>query len=372
MNKALWVLGGLVALLAVGCGAPGPTAPPAGESQGQPKPGGRLNFRLANDPLDWDATYQGPSAPGDRGFAQTYSSLLRFKSGPGVDFNEMVLEPELAERWEVAPDAKTYTFHLRRGAKFAPSTGSGNDVKGLNGRELTAADVKWTIEYYTRSGVFKEKKLPAGQQIGWMFEGLDRVEAPDPYTVKVSFKDPFIPFINYAASDWFPIVPREIYEADGHLKDRIIGTGPYQLDVGASQKSTRWVWLKNKDSWMAGQTYLDEIRWLILPEDVTAYAAFQTKQVDLIQGLDYPDLQELKKAASQASFHRYLQPQATGLRVSQARGGPLTDVRVRRAINRAIDRDAINKLVAGGEGLWGMTAALPGLFTETEVRQLLK
>src|SRR5688572_22479775 len=79
----------------------------------------------------------------------------------------------------------------------------------------------------------------------FQYEGFDRAEAPDPYTVSIHFKTPFAPFLNYAASRWNPIMPKEVYQAEGHFKDSLVGAGPYILDTAASQKGTRWVWKKN-------------------------------------------------------------------------------------------------------------------------------
>src|SRR5207249_4308880 len=202
---------------------------------------------------------------------QPFNSLLGFKSGPGIDYNDLTLQPELAEKWEIGPDARTFTFHLRKGVKF-------HDLPPANGREVTSADVKWSFEYWSRTGWAKEKKLPLGQ-FEWFFEGVQAIEAPDPSTVSVKFQDPFVPFISYAGSDFNTVAPHEVYEQDGHLKDRAIGTGAFWVDFASSQKGTRWVYKKNSTYWDTGKPYIDEIRWLVLPDDATTLAAFQTKQV---------------------------------------------------------------------------------------------
>jgi len=273
-----------------------------------------------------------------------------------------VLEPELAERWEVSPDARSFTFHLRKGVKFA-------NVPPVNGRELTSADVKWTVEYYSRTGDLKDKKLPAATR-GFLFEGLDRVEAPDPSTVVIRFKDPYVPFVNYAASRWFPIFGPEIYQQDGHYKDRLAGTGPYIIDMNATQKGSRWAWKKNPDYWNASQIYLDNVRWLILPAEAAQQAAFQTKQLEVIRELTHTPFQQMKTAAPQANSLRY-QGTYSYIALSQARGGALTDLRVRRAISMAIDRDAFIKVFAGGESTWAVPG-LAGWFTDAEVKQAVR
>ncbi len=352
-----------VALACAPAAGPGPTG--TGDAA-QPKPGGTLNVRAIVDPFNWDV-HLSRTIPNSWGVATAYSRLLAWKMGPGVEYTEMVLQPGLAERWEVSPDARSFTFHLRKGVKF-------QDLPPVHGRELTAADVKFSAEYAGRTGEFKEKGLPQGEN-AFMIEGLERIDTPDKYTAVFHFKDPFIPFISYGASDYLPLMAREIYDQEGSFKERIVGTGPFMLDSGASQKGTRWVWKKHPGYYEAGMPYLDEIRWLVLPQEATAFAGFQVKQLDLLhQGIDFQDAQQLQRQNPEAVFYKYREPAATELYLSQvpARNSPLRDVRLRRALSLAIDRDAMNRTLFGGEGEWGVPGAMPGLFTQAEARQLYR
>src|SRR5205807_3795221 len=97
-------------------------------------------------------------------------------------------------RWEVSPDGRTVTFYIRKGVKFA-------NLPPVNGREFTAADATWTAEYYTRSGALADKKLLPGRN-GFMYQGLERADAPDPYTARFVFKEAYAPFLSYAGSTW--------------------------------------------------------------------------------------------------------------------------------------------------------------------------
>jgi len=319
------------------------------------------------DPFNWDLTIQ-KTTPNDDGIGLGHDNLLSFRMGPEFEYTQMVLQPELAERWEISPDGKSFTFHLRKGAKF-------QNVPPVNGREVNSADVKFAAEYRLRIGEFKDKGLPQADT-GYIYEGLDRVDTPDKYTAVVHFKEPFVPFIAYAASDYNPIMPREIYDQDGNFQDKLIGAGPYMLDAPASQKGTRWVFKKNPDYWNAGKPYLDEIRWIVIPQEATAQAAFQTKQLDILQqsGMDYEPAQVVKRANPDAAFHKWMEPRATQIYLSAKpeRNSPVRDERVRRAISLAINRDEINKVIAGGEGEWGLPGAMHGLFTEAEVKQVYK
>lgn len=325
--------------------------------------GGRINVMVAVDPFDWDITYTGKTSPNDRGINLSYGRLLGFKSGPEIPYAEMILRPELAERWEVSPDAKSFTFHLRKGVKYA-------DIPPVNGRELTAADVKFSVEYLTRLGEFKG--LPKAE-LSWMYEGIDRVETPDQYTAVIRFKDAFVPFINYAASEWNPMgLPREIYQADGNFKDRMAGTGPYILDQAGSQQGTRWVFKKNPAYWEEGKPYADEMRWLVLTDQAGALAAFQTQQIDAMQGLAHFEAEDLLKNNPMAQSFEYLQPRTPTLYTSAAPGRVTADVRVRKAIALAVDRDEFMKVVSGGKGQWSFGGSVAGSFPEAEVKKVLR
>src|SRR5439155_4346409 len=135
-----------------------PQPPPAGNGGAESKPrfGGTLKTWATADPDSWDVSIVGNNHINDKYEAYVYESLLGFKYGPDVAYGDLVLRPELAERWEVSPDARTFTYSLRKGARFAPSTGSGNEIAGLHGREATSSDVKFTFEYLSRMGEFKE------------------------------------------------------------------------------------------------------------------------------------------------------------------------------------------------------------------------
>lgn len=186
------------------------------------------------------------------------------------------------------------------------------------------------------------------------------------------FKQPFAPFVNYAASDFNPIVPHEIFDQDGNLHDHIAGTGPFQLDQSSSQKGSRWVWKKNPTYWDAGKPYFNEVDWLVISDPSAVVAAFQTKQLDWM-GYDILSCQQasqLKKSAPTATQYAFTLPAwEIYLNVQQT---PLSDERVRQAIGFAIDRDGFIKARDCGEGEWGLAGAFPGTFTPDELKQIIK
>src|SRR5689334_20162018 len=152
--KQLWLIGLVLALGAVACGSP--QASPAPSAGNTPQYGGTLNVPIADDPYDYDMSSAGSSNANPYVIKAAYDSLLGRKMGADIGYGTTVIQGGLADKWEVSPDAKVYTFYLRKGIKFA-------NLPPLNGRELTSTDVKWSYEYMSRTGAVKDAKLAAGQ-----------------------------------------------------------------------------------------------------------------------------------------------------------------------------------------------------------------
>ncbi len=367
------------ALTLAACAAPQPAAQSGQSGTPQVKQGGVLTLKMGLDPYDWDVTFNGQSTPNQYGVRLAYSTLLNYKVGEGSTYTSTELEPGLTERWEVGPDAKTFTFHLRKGAKFAPSPSSGNvggdsgNIKGLeNGREITSADVKWSYEYSARAGQFKDVKGLNKSPIDFIYEGLDGIDTPDPSTAVVRFKDGFVPFIYYTATQVNPIMAHEIYDQNGNLKDALVGSGPFQLDTQASQKGSRWSFKKNPTYFREGRPYLDEVRFLVLADDATARSAFQTRQLDQDYVLTPREVDEVRKANPNAVVYEY--QQSGFLELANSAKPPLGDPRIRKAMSLAIDRDAFIQSLFGGRGSWslGFVNTWIDLFTEEEVKSFVK
>jgi peptide/nickel transport system substrate-binding protein len=355
---------GLLSIMLAACQSGPPTGQPAATGgPGTSRNGGTLIVEEVNDPASFDMSISGTQRGALHATGLAYDSLLRFKHGPNVGFGELEIEPALAERWEVSPDARSYTFYLRKGLKFA-------NLPPVNGRELTSADVKFSYEYWSRTGEFKDKGLPPGQFASY-FEGMERIETPDPLTVKISFSKPFAPFLSYTAAFNNPILAREIYDQDGSFADRIVGSGPFQLDVGASQKGSRWVFKKNPNYWEAGKPYLDEVRWLIIRDQSSIGSAFKTKQLDMTGTMTFQEAEQFKRDSPDAVLMPQQSLAAQAIYMNERRP-PLSDERVRKAISLAVDRDEFIQTFSGGKGSWSLYGAFPDTFSQEEIRQILK
>src|SRR5436190_2004608 len=112
-TRLLFAATGLLALTACGPAAQAPQ--PGQQQEAAPRQGGVFRANTTIDPYDWDLSYNGKATGNGEALNMAYNSLLGFKAGADVGYNDAVLVPELAEKWEVSPDAKTFTFHLRKG-----------------------------------------------------------------------------------------------------------------------------------------------------------------------------------------------------------------------------------------------------------------
>src|SRR5215211_1717019 len=152
-----------------------------GEEPGSPKQGGLLRVR-GRDPVHFDP-HLTRNQRTQAVVSFVYSKLLRHKVGPDVRPGTFLVEPDLAERWEV-PDDTTYIFHLRKGVKW-------HNKPPVNGRELVAEDVKFTFDRF-----LTEKGNPERQ----LLDSVERVEVVDRYTVKFILKEPFVWLLDILAN----------------------------------------------------------------------------------------------------------------------------------------------------------------------------
>jgi peptide/nickel transport system substrate-binding protein len=328
-----------------------------------PQQGGVLRLRTTKDFFDFDSSGGGKSSPNANATTLVYDTLAGFRRDPSLAYTDMQAVPRLAQSWET-PDAQTFTFHLRPDVKWA-------NTAPVNGRPLTSADVKWTLEYASRTGAFAgNKKLPT-PSFGILLDGLKGIQTPDDHTVVVQFEQPYAPFVNYAFDRGLQIVPHEIFDQDGSFSNRMVGTGPFMLDQASSQHGSKWVFKKNPDYWEKGKPYLNEIDYLVIADDPSANAAFQAGQLDINEGLvDAKAALVVQKAVPNAGMQQFAFPSAHGVFMNEARP-PFNDPRMRKAVALSVDHDEFDKTFGAGKGQWPATCGLPGWLSDQEVHQLL-
>jgi peptide/nickel transport system substrate-binding protein len=267
----------------------------------------------------------------------TSNRLVRYAfsdevSGP----SDMSLKGDLAESWQASNDHRVWTFKLRPGVKW-------QNLPPVKGREFVAADVKYCFEQYAREGVQSST-----------FQEIEGFETPDTHTVRVHLKMPNVLFPQNLAEPVAVLFAREVLEEDGDLKKRLIGTGPYIMKEHT--RKVRVVLQKNPDYFDKDRPYIDEYTILSTPDAATRLATFRTGQADFIWVASPSEVETVRKTNPNIhvqAFHNTLAP--FGVALAQDRP-PFNDVRVRRAISMAIDRQKMVDTVFEGHGIpgWGV------------------
>ena len=296
----------------------------AGQKDG-PKSGGTLRW-ASNVPVSWDLA--GPAASLLASYAVFHNGLISFEMGDmSENLNLVKTEGDLAQSWE-QPDKLTLTFKLNPGVKW-------QDVKPVGGRAFSADDVKFAVEVY--------QKAPVQSVI---YRDVERVEAPDANTVVFRMKQPVAYLLGVLRQPMNLIFAREQYESPDGLKSGPIGTGAFIYEGG--QDRVGWKARKNptyfkKDKWSGKQLpYLDRIETTYYADTNASLAAFRDKQADIYYPLNRSIWMDVLKTNPEVitqittpppSYQPYM-----GIRVDKP---PFNDVRVRRALSLAVNRDDI-------------------------------
>ena len=312
-----------------------PTAAPA--ASGAPQKGGTLEVAFNADPETLDP-HISTALFAARVIALIHDNLIN------RDYDGS-FKPALAEKWDMSPDGKVYTFALKKGVKFH------------SGKDFTSADVKYTYERWLNT-----EKSPTSFAI----KPIDKIETPDPQTVRFTLKEPYNIFLDQIAGAWAVILNQEAVDKAG--KDYGVsaadGTGPFKFVSWARNQK---LVLARNDAYTwgspmfqnAGPAYVEGIEIRIIPEDNTRLAEFQAGNVHLVQDVPPREVERLQQNAG-VSVIKYDQLQTTYLGLNTKKA-PFDDPRIRQAINMAINRDEI---VTGANFGLG-TAARTMLTTDT-------
>ncbi len=248
-------------------------------------------------------------------------------------------QPELATSWQIGRDGLTYIFKLRR------------DVKWHDGTPFTSADVKFTFEdvlakYHPRTRL--------------AFANLHAVAAPDPYTVIVTFKKPYAPFLQQMTCQEAAIVPKHLFEGTDVLKNphnaaAPIGTGPFKW--GEWVKGDHVTMVRNEQYFRKGEPYLDRVIAKVISDPTARVLALRSGDIDYIQSYFLPK----QDVATLARDPRVQTRQGTDLPGNfllffNVGHKPLDVREVRQALAIGLNRDQILKEAVFGLGTVGRSA----------------
>ncbi|HMB28643.1 MAG TPA: ABC transporter substrate-binding protein [Blastocatellia bacterium] len=290
----------------------------------QPRYGGSVVIAVNDDPggLNPAITTQG--------MAHLVSGSI-FSGLVGIDFN-LRPTPDLATRWEVAPDGKRYTFQLAPNAIFH------------DGKPVTSDDVKFTFEqlllkYHSRTRASIGDKLRA-------------ISTPDPHTVVFEFATPYAAFLQLIDVANAPVMPKHLYENTDPLTNphnsNPVGCGPFKFE--------RWVkgdhvaLRRNENYFRPGRPYLDRAVFKVMPSASSAAIALENGEADFLMNPSPLDVARFKLRSDIIVTDKGREAYATvETMVPNITRAPLSDLRVRQAVAHAIDRQYLVDKVQFGQ-----------------------
>ncbi|UTG96733.1 ABC transporter substrate-binding protein [Sinorhizobium meliloti] len=253
------------------------------------------------------------------------------------------LRPDLAESYEISEDGKIFTFKLRKGVKFH------------NGRELTAQDVKYSIERVVNpatqspgAGFFATIKGVEEASAGKGGE-LSGITVQDPHTIRFELTRPDATFLHVMALNFAHVVPKEEVEkhgADFDFGKNPVGSGAFKLAEWTLGQ--RLVFERFTDYWNEGLPKLDRITFEVGQEPVVALLRLQNGEIDVpgdgippakfVEVTNDPNFKDLIIRGGQ--LH-------TGYVTMNVKMAPFDKVEVRKAVNMAINKDRILRIING-------------------------
>lgn len=246
------------------------------------------------------------------------------------------ITPWLATSWEISPDGKTYTFHLR------------HDVTFSDGTRLDAAAVKANLDRIrdpaTKTAMTTAYIAPyAGGKV------------IDDYTFQARLSEPYTPFLNVLAQSWLGLMsPKALKDKPKQLGDAPVGSGPYVVESYRRQQGIRFV--RRPDyNWSPpfinhhGPAYLDRIEVDFVPEAITRYASLASGQYDFTMDAPPQSAAAIRADRQLVLGNRINLGNPTRAITFNVSKPPFNDVDVRKAFALAIDRDGITQSVGFGE-----------------------
>ncbi len=318
---------GLAAGAIAGCGggSSGPTRPARTPGPlGSPVAGGSITQGRLITALGIDPHVDLTALDIDQ---RLYSYMYSWRpNAEEVILNNLVLEMEI-------PDPTTFLYKLRPGVRIHPGGDWDED-------ELISEDYKKSFERRGTAISAPDKRFP---------KRIVKMETPDDYTFNVYLSRPFAPAVRELANPTWAIISRKVIEKYPQLSQKAFGTGPFMLE---ELRGSERIVLKKFPNYFLNppRPYLDGITYIIIPDNSSSLTAFKSGQHDVNGAfLQKPEAEDLMKDGNFTVVKApWLFYPVIHLKVHPTR--PFYDIRVREAIDLALDRDEFMRLNQDGEG----------------------
>jgi len=339
----------------------------AGAALAAPKSGGTLIWGRGGASVGLDPAYE-TDGNSFQVCDNVYEALVFYKD------ESTDLEPGLAESWQISPDAKTYTFKLRKGVKFHDGSAfNANAVVFSIGRMMKERNVKFFGQGWD---IPAQERTPEYWVSMEMDDTLGAIEAIDEYTVVFKLKRVEAPFLANMGMDFADIIsPTAFLKNPKEFLRNPVGTGPFKFVKWV--KDDQIVLEKNKNYWdKSAGPYLDKVVFRSIPENSVRFLELKAGS---IQACQFPNPADVELAKQDPNIKLVSQP---GMNIGYL-GFNLTkepwksNLHLRKTIAYAINRQAIVDNLYQGMGqvaknpipptMWGYNNDVPGFKYDPEL-----
>jgi len=283
--------------------------------------------------------------------AKVFDGLVSYDS-------KMQLVGNLAESWEIKDEGKTYVFKLRKGVKFH------------NGQDFTSKDVVFSFNRLMDPSVKSprtwvlEKVLGAKEKLDGKQTSITGISAIDDFTVQIVLVEPFAPFLSLLSMPAAFILPSGAEEAikAKTFFEKPFGTGPFRI---VDRERDSCISLEANTNYHGVKPSISGIEYRIIPESMKAEMEFESGNIDILQL--FPSNYERFKAKEDFAKRIHDVPAMNVFYIGfNNQKPPFNDLRVRKALNMLVNREAIIESVYKGRGIIAHGSIPPGILGYSE------
>ncbi len=284
---------------------------------------------------------------------QLFSGLVQLNDTLGI-------QADIAKRWNISADGKTYTFTLRNDVYFHKSSLFGKDST----RTVKASDFEYSLNRLS-----DEKVASPG---GWILQNVENFTAVNDSTFQIKLNKTFPAFLGLLTMKYASVVPHEAFEKSGYdFRSNPIGTGPFAFKLW--EENVKLVLRKNplyyeKDAEGNRLPYMDAVAITFLPDKQSGFLQFVQGKLDFVSGLDpsYKDEILTPKGELAPKYSKdvkmitgpYLNTEYMGFRLDGA-DKAVKDKRIRQALNYGFDRNKMILFLRNGMGTGAVNGIIP-------------
>jgi len=301
----------------------------------QPKQGGTFRESTTSPPTAWDP-YVNSSFSAQEPYAHFSARLLKYMADEMHGPSDLSVEGDVCESLPEQPDASTMVLKLRQGIKY-------HDKPPVNGRVMTAEDVKFSLERYKSMGNNKSQ-----------LNAITSIDVTDDHTIKLTLGTPTASLISSLADSvlvW--LIAPEVGQNEIAATDPKVGVGPFMFD--SYQTDVQMNYVRHPDYFLNPMPYFDRIERPIITEEATQDSNFRSGNLDRLAVPEKNRVEELLKSVKDSTSLNYFSWSMARIDMAMHQP-PFDDIDMRRAMSMSFDRDEIGAALDSLDYKWASHA----------------